>query len=323
MIRRFAFPVVLILLLGAPFCGTAQAEPLDTQIDIPSRTLKDADFLRGDASAGAITTLSGRLIVPHDAGRHPVVILLHGSDGPKSASAGGWQDYLNSLGIATLRLDSFSGRGIKDVSDDQNDFGQFVQLYDAYRAAEALAEHPRVDGSRIVMMGFSRGGNAALYSAMRRFQTTFGPTRARLIAHLPFYPACNFELVGELDVTDAPIWLFHGAADDWTPIAPCRAYVDRLAAAGRDATITEYAGARHAFDNVRNPAYVEHADAQSSRNCVRREVNGELINPDTGRAFDYSDACVQRGVSVQYNAAATDAARAAVAALLAKLFAAN
>jgi len=321
MDRRFAFPVLSILLLGAPSAATAQ--PLDVRIDIPSRTITDTDFLRGNASAGTPVTLSGRLIVPRDTGRQPVVILLHGSDGPRSASAGGWQDHLNGKGIATLRLDSFTGRGLKDISGEQNSFGQFVQLYDAYRAADALAEHPRVDGSRIVLMGFSRGGNAALYSAMRRFQTAFGPAKARLIAHLPFYAACNFELVGELDVTAAPIRLFHGALDDWTPIAPCRAYVDRLAAAGRDATITEYAGARHAFDSVLNPAYVEHPDAQTSRNCVRREVDGQLINPDTGRAFDYSDACVERGTSVQYNANATNAARAAIIELLGKIFAAN
>lgn len=45
------------------------------------------------------------------------------------------------------------------------------------------------------------------------------------------------------DVSAAPIRQFHGAADDYTPVAPCRAYFERLRAAGRDVLLTENPGA--------------------------------------------------------------------------------
>jgi dienelactone hydrolase len=50
-----------------------------------------------------------------------------------------------------------------------------------------------------------------------------------------------------------------------------RIVVERLAAAGYDAQITVYPGARHAFDHPNSPAYNIMSDAQTSRDCMRRE----------------------------------------------------
>lgn len=293
---------------------------LDEELAIQSRTISDEDFLSSNAKAGDSVLLKGTLSGPEGNDKLPAVILLHGTDGPGSGAVWGWERYLNSAGVATLRLDSYTGRGLTQASTDQSTFGQFTQIYDTYRAADVLAEHPGIDEKRIAVMGFSRGGNAALYSALSRFQKSFGPSKARIVAHLPFYPACNFELVGDLDVTEAPIREFHGSDDDWTPAAPCRAYIARLAAAGHDATMTEYEGVLHAFDNARSPSRFTDSDAQTSRNCVRREQAGKLLNAATGRPFTYADGCVERGPSVQYNDAATTAAQAAVRAFLKEVF---
>lgn len=323
--RPVTFPMAALwfgaalLLVAAP--APSRAEKLVQQIEVLSRRLSDEALLKGDAARGEPVTVDGQLVVPREQGRAPVVILMHGSDGPRSASVKGWQAHLNEQGIATFRLDSYSGRGVDGLSEDQDQFGQFGQLYDAYRAADVLAEHPRVDGSRIVLMGFSRGGISALFAAQARFHASFGPRTARIVAYLPFYAACNIELVNGEDVVPAPIRLFHGSADDWTLAAPCAAYVEQLRAAGKDAQITVYDGARHAFDNAFGAAYVYLDEAQTTRNCLRREVDGQLINAATGRPFRYTDACVERGVSIQYDGKATDDARIRVDALLREVFA--
>jgi dienelactone hydrolase len=112
----------------------------------------------------------------------------------------------------------------------------------------------------------------------------------------------------------------HGADDDWTLAATCRTYTDRLAASGNDATMTEYKGALHAFDSQRNPARFTDSDNQTSRNCMRSEEDGKLVNAATGRPFGYSDASVAFGPSSQYNGAAATAAQAAVKAFLEEVF---
>src|SRR5207245_8332578 len=76
---------------------------------------------------------------------------------------------LNELGISTFALDSFTGRGLTEVNSNQALLGRLNFIVDLYRALEVLASHPRVDPRRIVLMGFSRGGQATLYASLKRF----------------------------------------------------------------------------------------------------------------------------------------------------------
>jgi len=57
------------------------------------------------------------------------------------------------------------------------------------------------------------------------------------LGHIAFYPGCQRRLLGEEDVSDRPIRIFNGEADDWTPIRPCREYVERLRRSGKDAAL--------------------------------------------------------------------------------------
>jgi dienelactone hydrolase len=252
---------------------------------------------------------------------YPVVILLHGTDGKLSGASYTWKSFLPTLGVATLALDSYTGRGLAMVSFNQQSFGQFQQTYDAFRAVEAIATHPRIKPDHIALMGFSRGGQAALYTAMSRFQKAFGPKQGLIAAHIAFYPACNVELVSAYDVGPAPIRGFHGEADDWTRAETCRDHFTQLASAGHDAVFTGYPGARHGFDNEFAEMLEIASGAESSRDCRRAEVGGHIVNADTGAPFTYDDACVAHGTTVQYNPEAATRARAPVEALLTEIFA--
>ena len=59
---------------------------------------------------------------------------------------------------------------------------------DIYGALAILAKHPRVDPQRIVLMGFSRGGQAALFASEQRFHKLWNKSGVEFAAYIPLYP---------------------------------------------------------------------------------------------------------------------------------------
>src|SRR5262245_54172801 len=241
------------LILGLAWAQSAAADPslkdlaARTEVRaIETLTLTDQQFLTGDKNGKAVT-IAGQLRFPQGvSGRLPVVMLQHGSGGP-NAGHELWSKHFNEMGVASVLVDSFSGRGLTSTSTNQALLGRFNMILDAYRALDVIANHPRIDPTRIAVMGFSRGGQSALYSSLKRFQQASSP-RVTFAAHIPLYASCQATLIGDTDVSAVPIRMFHGTSDDYVPVAPCRAYVERLRAAGRDFELPEYTGAQHSSD---------------------------------------------------------------------------
>jgi dienelactone hydrolase len=286
------------------------------RIGIQTATPTASEFLGGIKPA-ATTLIWGDLeLPPGRVERSPAVVLVHGSGGvgPREDR---WAEELRQAGVATFLLDSFTGRGIAFTAEDQSQLSSLAMIGDAYRALELLATHPRIDSARIAVMGFSKGGAVALYAALKRFQRLHGPAGARFAHHIAFYPPCLVTYVGDLAVTDRPIRLLHGTADDLASIEPCRAYVERLRRAGADAQITEYAGAHHGFDRPSAAPPRRNSREQNTSRCVLEErPEGHLVNRDTGQPFSFSDPCVVLGGTAGPDPAAYRAALHAVKALV-------
>lgn len=320
---RFLVGLPAVILLGIS-TTSAQAPPNVVQRvelhPIRSVTLSDSQFLKGDQAGGTPVTVAGQLRIPRGEGRLPVVFIIHGSSGV-GANIDVWSDQFAEMGVATFVLDGFTGRGLTSVSANQALLGRLNLIVDTYRGLEILAKHPRVDTSRIVLMGFSRGGQATLYSSLKRFDRMWNKSGIQFVAHVPFYPDCSTTYVDDTDV-DRPIRIFHGAADDYTPVSTCRAFVERLRKAGRDVQLTEYPDAPHTFDNpLGNQPPAVNANSQSVRGCtIREEPVGQLINAATKQPFAYTDPCVERGPHTGYNPAAARAAHQAVGEFLRSVF---
>ena len=316
MIHHLVVGVVAAFLLSLPVRAQSPA-PKDLPVRLefhpfPSLTLSDSQFLSGD-ERGKEVTLTGELSIAQGSGRLPVAVLMHGSGGI-GGNISYWKRRLNEMGVSTFVIDGFTGRGLTGVGSDQAQLGRLNFILDIYRSLDLLAKHPRVDPNRIMLMGFSRGGQAALYASVERFQKMWNKSGAAFAAYVAFYPDCATTYRQETEAAKRPIRIFHGAPDDYNPVRSCKTFVERLRQAGADVQLTEYPNAHHGFDNplAANPPVPTKAD-QSVRDCtIRENESATLINEATQAPFTYRDECVRLGPTVGADPEALRAATADV-----------
>ncbi len=306
---------VLTFIIGLPLSAETQVARIEIR-PFQSTTLTDQEFLTGQKE-GKSVVIAGELRIPKPGtDRLPAVILMHGSSG-LGVVVDDWAHWYNEKGIATFAIDSFTARGIISTNDDQSQLGRLAMIIDAYRGLSLLSHHPRIDPNKVILMGFSRGGVASLYSSMTRFQAMHGPADANFAAYFAFYPDCRTLYHEDEKVANVPIRIFHGDADNYSPADTCQTYVERLKTAGKNIEMTIYPGAQHVFDGRTFKKAVTLPKAQTTRNCRLEEAaKGTIINSKTRQPFTYSDPCVEYGPSVLYNEQAHEQAQKTLADLM-------
>lgn len=214
------------------------------------RTDTLADIYQGNWKVSS-DELSGELYLPDGDGPFPVVILQHGSSHPNGMQP--WWDRvipeLNNAGIGVFIANSYDGRGIGDTVEDQRQLSKAARIVDALMALKVLSEHPKIDGSKIGISGYSFGGIVAFETANRRFVEEVLGDSLKFASHLPVYPSCGgqHEII---DMTGKPMLFLVGRDDNYTPAEFCEEYIIKLQAAGVPATIKVYLDAGHGFTSV-------------------------------------------------------------------------
>jgi dienelactone hydrolase len=297
-----------VLLVAWPllvFAGHGDQPVLFIQsLSFTTATVSEAQFLTG--APGAPATIGGELRLPVTQARVPVVVLVHGDTGV-GPNVRHWADVLTGIGLGVFIVDSFNGRGIGETATDASRLAHAAMLVDAYRALAAVGAYPRVDNRRVAVIGFAKGGWAALYANVRRFQRLHAPRGFEFAAAIAFYPPCTTTYLDDDQVTARPLRVLHGTADDWLPIDACRHYTARLRRAGADVALLELAGARHQFDLQDAPSLLRLPNVQRPSCTTEERAGGVVVNRASGRPPTRED-CVQLGATIGYDARAYEEA---------------
>ena len=221
-------------------------------------------------------------------GQSPAVVLLHGTGGVSDERERAWARQLNAIGIASFVLDSFSGRGINPpIYADQPNFTHSVaHLLDAYLALKLLATHPKIDASRVAIMGFSRGGETSVNAIFEPFRAAaLGGAHHKFAAYIAFYPYCNFRHESKA-LAMGPMLMLLGGADEMTEPFPCQNQATWLKERGVAVQLIVYPNAHHGFDREQqvrlNKAYVGMRGCEAvfdlDTRIIRRLDTGALLN---------------------------------------------
>jgi dienelactone hydrolase len=166
----------------------------------------------------------GTLSLPPGTARVPAMVVVHGSGGVSAGREHAWAKRLGDMGVAAFVTDSFRPRGVTTTAEDQSRVSTVSMVADAFNALKLLSTHPRIDPNRIGIMGFSKGGQVSLYTALEPFRRAVSPN-LRFATHVPLYPSCALPYISR-EITGAPMLVLMGGADDYTPAAQCERYVE-------------------------------------------------------------------------------------------------
>ena len=249
--------LIAFALALAPAAAAQQAEP-DAQ---DKRALETVHFASLDGKTN-LTAYLGRH--PGDAPR-PAVVLMHGCSGLLNANGRifpiyrTWMRALFAKGYDVLTVDSAASRGFgQTCTPGPNRITMWRDRpSDAYAALGYLQAQPSVRADRIALMGWSQGGGAVLLTINDKSIGRPAALSQDFVTAVAFYPGvCNdkFQSKPWTQVepqgwtTQVPLLVLFGAADTWTPLAPCEEFLGRAKARGNPVELKIYANAVHAFD---------------------------------------------------------------------------
>jgi dienelactone hydrolase len=200
-------------------------------------------------TAGRVT-LRGDISKPTGNGPFPAVVLMHGCGGWQPAvrhAMNEYADFLVGKGFAVLSVDSFGprNRGGGAVCESvplQVDALDY-RTHDAYDALRYLQAQAFVDARSIFLMGQSNGGSVAINVAKGDPPHRKNAANGGYRAVVAYYPWCGSFGTHKVDLA-APLLVFGGGQDSWTPVQECQG----VQSAGAELEVVVYPAAAHSFD---------------------------------------------------------------------------
>jgi dienelactone hydrolase len=167
----------------------------------------------------------------------PVVFILPGSGGRHGEQSYSWATWFSSLGIMSVMIESARVRGIKRL---------FGVNYggDISPALEVASENPNIDSTRYAVIGFSRGGTAALESASYLKENQPKPDFI-----FSLYPG-DMGLCPNSHEEPTKVFIFYGEKDGWGSYQGNRNACKSMASWHDNTTFYLLKNAKHGYDGL-------------------------------------------------------------------------
>ncbi|MEO8389306.1 MAG: prolyl oligopeptidase family serine peptidase [Polaromonas sp.] len=252
-----------------------------------------------------IPSQDGKLQIPAywfesgDTGPRPVVIGLHGCGGALDGQ-GNFSDrffryagYFNAEHMHFLVLDSFTPRGQKSICEiltSRRTINEEERREDVFAAIEWLSKQASVDASRIVVLGWSHGGQTVL-SVLDAGDKFVQAQKIKPAAGVAFYPGCaKFTRMWNYEIR-SPLLLMVGEIDDWAPASYCVTLSGQLKknSANASSDLVVYPGSHHGFDST-GPVTVRDNVANTKSGKATIGGNPEAREASHMRLFDFLSA---------------------------------
>jgi dienelactone hydrolase len=195
--------------------------------------------------------ITAHMTLPTQAERPPsCMVILTSSAGVQRHREHFYAQALNQAGIAALIVDSFTGRGVRRTVADQTLVSAAQMEGDAFAALAWLRSDPRIDPARIGVMGVSKGGGAALATAIAARQRWRAGFTHLFDLHVAICPGATAQ---HRDPTThgRPIFFMLASRDDYTPAPLAIEYAERMRAAGNARIkVKIYSGAHHGWESL-------------------------------------------------------------------------
>jgi dienelactone hydrolase len=244
-------------------------------------------------------------------GKIPAMLLVHGSGGLKLKAKEIYISAFAAKGVATIFIDSFTPRGVKNTAEDQSAVDASDMGKDALAALKYVSDNIKeIDAANVGLMGFSKGGGVAVNLSL----TVFNQNRRalRFVRFIAMYPPCNGRRLAPRTI--GPLTIIVGENDTYNIPQTCEEMAAVLQQGGSQVTFRKIPGAQHAWD-VPGPAHVVRR-GENYTNCRFEEVQ-PLVWIETHskiKVFDHGkvatrklalEKCLTHSISWGYSAKAT------------------
>ena len=249
-------------------------------------------------------TITGLLTLPKKKQKkYPVMIMIMNSAcgyGFRNFTLG---DDIKREGVATLELENCIPRGLSIynmiIQGNFDKLTPWMGAADALYALKFLHKHPKINPEKIGIVGFSWGGNVAVYTALDIIRKPIikDDNINDFALRVGFYPYCRY--LDPQGVTKNKIHMFAGAEDQTTLALFCKDMTDSINKFGGNASIDIYPGAYHNFDDVNKEEQAKFTTMQfkvtdKCKYWVAKDgarswrMDDKIINLDSYKGWDIS-----------------------------------